>query len=177
MRDSFRARRGIPGSLYAVPALLVLLAGCGPSEDPGFDKVTDRRRMDIPAPAAPEPPRVVAGVIGGPGDTEVDLTSVAYPAGVTAQMAQQGQELYGTVCVACHGAAGKGSGLAPALNDNRYIHISGAYPEIAQIIKTGVPNPREFAAPMPPMGGGSFTDEQVNAIAAYVFALSHQGGA
>jgi mono/diheme cytochrome c family protein len=28
---------------------------------------------------------------------------------------------------------------------------------------------------MPPMGGGSFTDEQVRAIAAYVYALSRAG--
>jgi mono/diheme cytochrome c family protein len=30
---------------------------------------------------------------------------------------------------------------------------------------------------MPPKGGGSFDDQQVAAIAAYVYALSHQGGA
>ena len=28
---------------------------------------------------------------------------------------------------------------------------------------------------MPPRGGGSFTDDQVRALAAYVFALSQQG--
>jgi hypothetical protein len=28
---------------------------------------------------------------------------------------------------------------------------------------------------MPPLGGGSFTDDQVRQLAAYVFALSHQG--
>ncbi|MBV9110525.1 MAG: hypothetical protein JO306_14035 [Gemmatimonadetes bacterium] len=41
-------------------------------------------------------------------------------------------------------------------------------------ITTGVPHPKEHPAPMPPKGGGSFDDAQVRALAAYVFALSHQ---
>ena len=83
---------------------------------------------------------------------------------------------YGTVCVACHAANGTGSAVAPALNDNQWINISGQYPEIVQVITNGVPVPKEHPGPMPPKGGGSFTDPQIRAIAAYVYALSHQGG-
>ena len=43
-------------------------------------------------------------------------------------------------------------------------------------IQTGVPTPKKAPAPMPPMGGASLTPEQVRAVAAYEYSLSHGGG-
>lgn len=97
------------------------------------------------------------------------------PAGVTQEMVEEGARQFGTVCSACHGAGGAGSPAGPALSDAQWLHISGGFEEIAGIIRAGVPNPVEFPAPMPPLGGGNFNDEQVRQLAAYVFALSHQG--
>jgi mono/diheme cytochrome c family protein len=174
MRDFFRARRSTPGSsLLAVPALLAALGACGPSEDPGFEKVINRRQDEIPAAAAPAPPPVVAGIGGG----GARLVARNLPAGVTQEMVDQGQELYGTVCTACHGAAGAGAAAAPPLNDAEWLNITGNYDEIVRIIHTGVPSPKRFPGVMPPRGGGNFDDAQIRALAAYVYALSHQGGA
>jgi mono/diheme cytochrome c family protein len=90
-------------------------------------------------------------------------------------MVDEGQDLFGTVCAACHGPNGTGTPAAPTLNDMQWINITGTYPEIETTILHGVPAPKEHPGSMPPRGGGSFNDTQVKALAAYVFALSHQG--
>ena len=96
------------------------------------------------------------------------------PEGVTAQQYQQGQELFtgSGGCVACHGPDATGTQLAPDLTDGEWINISGPnVEEIVQLIQTGVPQPVEHPGPMPPMGGASLSDEQVQALAAYVATI------
>ena len=39
------------------------------------------------------------------------------------------------------------------------------------LIKSGVPQPVEHPGPMPPMGGANLSDDQVNALAAYIVTL------
>lgn len=155
-------------------ALVGLLAGCDlmPAQD-GFNKVAYREREDIGHPARPNPPPVVAG-IGETGGGAVPTLPAGAPAGVTQAMVEQGQQAYGTVCTACHGPGGAGTPAGPQLNDGEWLNISGAYEEIVTIINNGVPNPKQYPGGMPPRGGGNFNDEQVRAIAAYVFAISHQ---
>jgi len=41
-------------------------------------------------------------------------------------------------------------------------------------ITNGVPKPKEHPAPMPPKGGAALTDDQVKAVAAYEYSLSHK---
>jgi hypothetical protein len=36
---------------------------------------------------------------------------------------------------------------------------------------TGVPQPKDYRSPMPPMGGAQLTPDQVSAVAAYVWSL------
>lgn len=168
----------------AALALCATLAGCGLVEDTldanwlpdvGYDKTPYRTRDAIPRPAAPDPPPAVALIGAGGGEVPV-LAAASAPAGVTQEMVEEGARLYGSTCSACHGPAGAGTPAGPSLNDASWIHISGAFDEIVSLIQTGVPTPREFPAPMPPLGGGNFDDEQVRAIAAYVFALTHAEG-
>jgi len=173
MRKALRARVKFAGSVVcAAPVLLFALTACLP--EGGYDKVTHREKRELPPPDFPPPPRVIAGV----GQTAASARVVAtnLPAGVTQEMVDEGQQAYGTTCTACHGANGIGTPVAPALNDNQWINISGQYPEIVQVITNGVPNPKEHSGAMPPRGGGNFSDEQIRALAAYVYALSHQGG-
>lgn len=170
----FSYSRGLSG-LFAVGAALVL-AGCPGEFSGGYEKVAVREPPGLMLAAAPDPPPAIAG-FGGASATVPALPAGAAPAGVTQEMVEEGQRLYGTVCVACHAGAGAGTVAAPSLNDGGWLNISGSFDEIVGVIQAGVPQPREFAAPMPPMGGGSFSPEQVRAIAAYVFALSHQEGA
>jgi hypothetical protein len=48
---------------------------------------------------------------------------------------------------------------------------------IAKIITDGVPNPKEFRSPMPPMGGTQLSAAEVSAVADYIWALGHGSGA
>lgn len=153
--------------------LAIALAGCDfPASNTAYPAVVERDRGSIPAVANPAPPPVVA-MIGGEAAEVPVLASNLAPAGVTQEMVEEGAQLFGTVCSTCHGPAGAGTAMAPALRDDEWLHISGAFDEIVPLIHAGVPAPMEFPAPMPPLGGGSFNDEEVRAIAAYVFALSH----
>jgi mono/diheme cytochrome c family protein len=158
----------------AAPLLLLVLAACPPRDDAGFDKVAVRRDLTIARPAMPDPPPVTAAFAGPVAPTPV--VPAELPPGVTQEMVAEGQQLYGTLCVACHGAAGVGGPVGPALNDQQWLHITGEYEEIVHITTVGVPQPLQYPAPMPPRGGGPFTDEQIRAISAYVYAISRVGG-
>ena len=92
--------------------------------------------------------------------------------GTTLEMAEEGRRLF-VVCAVCHGLDAAGTPLGPPLNDGEWTGISGELAEIESVIRTGVAEPEGFPVPMPAMGGGDFTDEQVRALAAYVYALGH----
>lgn len=97
------------------------------------------------------------------------------PEGVTQEQFQEGQQLFTGQggCHACHGPQATGTQLAPDLTDSEWLNVSGRnYEEIAELIQTGVPQPVEHPGPMPPMGGASLNDQQVNALAAYVVGIS-----
>ena len=166
-------RRRAGRATLSVFALALGVAACDFVPDDGYDKVANRTRDEIGVAAAPPPP-VYTGPIGG-GAGAVPQLAAGAPAGVTQAMVETGAQQFGTVCAACHGAAGVGTAAAPPLNDATWINISGAFEEIVTVINTGVPAPKEFPAPMPPRGGGNFNEEQVRALGAYVFALSHAG--
>lgn len=114
---------------------------------------------------------------GGPADAaDGTVADVQLPEGVTQEMVTAGEQIYSSNgnCMTCHGQGGAGTPLAPVLADGDWLHIDGAYDAIRQIIQAGVPQPLQFPAPMPPMGGAQLSDEQVRSLAAYVYALSHR---
>lgn len=82
----------------------------------------------------------------------------------------RGEEAGGT-CAACHGQDGEGTPMGPALSGKPQ-WSDGSAKAIAGVIAKGVDQPKNFAAPMPPMGGGTLTPEQIDAVAAYVVSLS-----
>ena len=49
----------------------------------------------------------------------------------------------------------------------------GTWAGIAAPIRVGVPQPRNYRSPMPAMGSAQLSADQVNAVAAYVWALSN----
>lgn len=80
----------------------------------------------------------------------------------------------GAACFGCHGPDGKGMPrLAPDLTSGKWIHSDGSYDAIVKTITDGVAQPKEAAGPMPPMGGAKLTPDQVKAVAAWVYSLSH----
>ena len=171
MADVKGSRRWAAAALGALA-----LAACKPGAEGGFARVPYRDAPVVPRNAHPDPPPVLPGTTVGAPVARVVARNL--PAGVTQAMVDAGQQAFnGGVCVGCHGPNGVGTSTGPALNDAQWIQIRGEFAEILATINSGVPAPREFAAPMPARGGGSFTDEQVRSLAAYVYALSHQGGA
>ena len=115
--------------------------------------------------AAPPPPPL----------PPLDVDPAILPEGVTVAMAEEGQEIFNGVtgiCFTCHLREGQGGPLAPSLTDDVWLNIDGEYESIVKIIIDGVPQPLEHPGLMQPRAGRPLTDEQVRAVAAYVFTLS-----
>jgi mono/diheme cytochrome c family protein len=137
------------------------LAACErkPEEAP----VTEQAPAAAPAPAAPAPAPQTTGPL---------------PEGVTPEMVASGKQIFTGqgICFTCHGADGKGTPLAPDLTSGNWLDIDKSkgdlLGQIENVVKTGVPQPKQFPAPMPPMGGAQLTPEQIKDVSAYVLSIS-----
>jgi mono/diheme cytochrome c family protein len=104
----------------------------------------------------------------------------ARPAQITDEMVAEGRAIFNNgSCTKCHGANGTGGKFGPNLAAGNWTHISGGYDEIVRLVTTGVPK-AEVKDPshpyaMNPRGGMTppLTDDQVKAVAAYVWTISH----
>jgi glucose/arabinose dehydrogenase/mono/diheme cytochrome c family protein len=76
-------------------------------------------------------------------------------------------------CTGCHGSDGAGTTLGPDLTGQEWLWSDGSLQGIAATISKGVADPKKYRAPMPPKGGAELTPDQVSAVAAYVWGLSH----
>lgn len=94
---------------------------------------------------------------------------------VTQELTDRGRGVYAGAgnCFTCHGGDATGSQLAPDLTDGEWLNTDGSYGSIATVVRTGVSQPQQSPAPMPPMGGAALSQEQLCAVAAYVYSLSH----
>jgi glucose/arabinose dehydrogenase/mono/diheme cytochrome c family protein len=100
------------------------------------------------------------------------------PAGATQAMVVLGGRIYrgevgGAACAGCHGEHGTGSPLGPDLTAKKWRWSDGSYAGIQKAIREGVAQPKEYRSPMPPLGGAQLTPQQLAALAAYVWSLSH----
>lgn len=103
------------------------------------------------------------------------------PNGVTALMVAQGDSLFHAgACKNCHGADAHGAANGPNLTTGTFHHSNGSYDGILGTITNGVPldqimDPAHKIA-MPARGGrrAPLSDEQLRAVAAYVYSLNHQ---
>jgi mono/diheme cytochrome c family protein len=87
-------------------------------------------------------------------------------------MAADGEAIYKSKCIACHGADGKGTPMAPAFKGSAYI-ASNSDQAIAEVILKG----REGAAKMYkniPLGmqAQKLSEEDVSAVVAYLKSLA-----
>ncbi len=115
-----------------------------------------------------------SGVLVGRGSAQAAADSV--PAAVTPAAIAAGKTLYlgEGLCLACHGADAKGS-IGPDLTDKIWLHGTGSFGEIVARVLVGVSSEQsKLGQIMPPRGGSGITDEQVRAVAAYVWSLSHK---
>jgi mono/diheme cytochrome c family protein len=100
----------------------------------------------------------------------------ALPQGVTQAMVDKGNEIYHKqgLCYACHGQDAKGL-VGPNLTDDVWLHSKGSFDDIVKQIAVGVTKEQsKSGVPMPAKGGASISDEDVKAVAAYVYILSHK---
>ena len=98
------------------------------------------------------------------------------PAAVTPAAIAQGDSIFHSKgnCYACHGSNAQGA-VGPNLTDAEWIHSDGSYDAIVKQVTTGVPQAESKSGiPMPAKGGSSITDDEVKAVAAYVYSLSHK---
>lgn len=100
------------------------------------------------------------------------------PEGVTAGMIEQGRTLYHgpAICMSCHGPDGAGvRGIGPAFTDDEWLHSDGSFEAIVEQITTGVSSEQSTSGiMMPPKGGANLTNEQIRAVAAYVWSLGRR---
>lgn len=96
------------------------------------------------------------------------------PARPAPDLAERGEAVFtgAGACFSCHGRDGTGTPLGPNLTDDEWLHVDGSYPAIVTLVETGVPEPKIHPAPMLPRGGTGIDDEQIRAVAAYVWSLS-----
>jgi mono/diheme cytochrome c family protein len=111
-------------------------------------------------------------------DAGSQIASLPVPAGATPADVALGSRIYGAgTCAGCHGSDAKGTPLGPDLTGAKWLWGDGSVQSIAKIITDGVPNPKEFRSPMPPMGGTQLSASEVSAVADYIWALGHASGA
>jgi glucose/arabinose dehydrogenase/mono/diheme cytochrome c family protein len=101
------------------------------------------------------------------------------PEGATRAMVVLGAQIYrgqvgGAACTGCHGENAEGSPLGPPLLGKKWLWSDGSFAGITKTINDGVAQPKEYRSPMPAKGGAQLTDEQIKAVAAYVWSLSHR---
>jgi len=135
-----------------------------------------------PSPSAPAG-EVVESLANPPEGTNAkagarETENLPVPEGATRAMVALGDHIYhgqvgGAACTGCHGERGTGSPLGPDLTAKKWLWSDGSYAGISKTIREGVMHPKEYRSPMPPMGGAQLTPDQLSALAAYLWALSH----
>jgi glucose/arabinose dehydrogenase/mono/diheme cytochrome c family protein len=125
-----------------------------------------------PVEVAAQPPE------GTHPDAGAAANNLPVPQGATREMVLLGERIYrgqvgGAACTGCHGDSAQGTPLGPNLTGKKWLWSNGSYAGIAKTITEGVSQPKQYRSPMPPMGGAQLTPDQVSALAAYVWSLSH----
>lgn len=158
MREAIRTR-----PRYGAVLALVFVVGFGPAAcgGGGDGAATEETGAETTPEPAPEAPAAV----------EVDL-----PDGVTAEMVAQGKQIFGGagICFTCHGQSGEGMpNLGANMTDSQWLHSDGSYEGIIETITAGVPAEKSTSgSPMVARGGTNLPDDQIAAVAAYVWTLS-----
>jgi glucose/arabinose dehydrogenase/mono/diheme cytochrome c family protein len=151
-------------------------------------RVTFHGSPDTAVAPAPSP-ATVAATSGEPGPPEgihpdagrADATSLPIPPGATRDEVALGGRIFhgeaaGGTCAGCHGSDAGGSPEGPSLVNGHWLVGDGSLRSISQIIADGIAKPRNYSDPMPPKGGAPLSNADVNAVAAYVWAIGHAAG-
>lgn len=165
-------RRGLPGLSMAL-VLTFGVAACGGDAGGDVDAANAAETTDAQADAEMNPCAPAEAEAANPcAEMPQEL-----PEGVTAEMVAEGMAIYSGagICATCHGTDGSGvPSLGADLTDDEWLHSDGSYQGIVDGIMNGVTAQESSSGvPMPAKGGTTITDEQVQAVGAYVWTLSH----
>jgi cbb3-type cytochrome c oxidase subunit III len=118
---------------------------------------------------------IAIAALAGTGRVSAQEKTAA-PAAVTPAAIAKGDSIFhkAGLCYACHGSNAQGA-VGPNLTDAEWLHSDGSYDAIVATVMSGVPAEKaKKGVPMPSKGGSSISDEDVKAVAAYVYSLSHK---
>jgi glucose/arabinose dehydrogenase/cytochrome c5 len=126
-----------------------------------------------PVEMAAQPPE------GTHPDAGAAANTLPVPPGATPEMVALGDRIFHgeiaeAACTGCHGDTGQGTPLGPDLTGKKWLWSDGSYAGIKKTITEGVSQPKEYRSPMPRMGGAQLTPDQLSAVAAYIWSISHQ---
>lgn len=115
-----------------------------------------------------------AKVDAGPAARPVATGPPPIPPGATAEQVKAGDALFhNRTCTGCHGADAKGTPLGPDLSAGTWLWGDGSLAAIRRTIDNGVPSPKQYRSAMPALGGAQLTPGELDAVAAYVWAVGH----
>jgi glucose/arabinose dehydrogenase/mono/diheme cytochrome c family protein len=144
--------------------------------DPSVTNIEAAPSPTVEAATSPEvlPPEGIHPNAG------TELAALSVPPGATSGEVTLGKKIFqgdvgGATCAGCHGAEGIGTPVGSALSSGTWLWGDGSLASITETIKNGVPEPKQHPGAMPPMGGVKLSDENLTAVAAYVWSLGHQG--
>ena len=130
----------------------------------------------IPCPSASAPAGNISVAEAKPPEgthpdagAAVATASLPVPNGATKEMIALGDRIYhgqvgGATCTGCHGATRRARLWVPTLPTPNGYGAMAATRAIAKTIAAGVPQPKQYRSPMPPMGGAQLTPDQVSAV-------------
>jgi glucose/arabinose dehydrogenase/mono/diheme cytochrome c family protein len=135
-----------------------------------------------PAPAPPQSRNVPESATPPEGihpEAGKESASLPIPPGATKMEVALGGRIFhgeadGGTCAGCHGPDGKGTRMGSDLTSGKWLWGDGSLQAIAKTINDGVPEPKKHSGAMPPQGGVALSRTGVAAVAAYVWAISHQ---
>ena len=143
-------------------------------------RVTYNGDPNAPIEAAPAPTKQAEASPGAlPPEGMHPDAGLPVPPGATAQQVALGKKIFhgevaGGTCAGCHGADGIGTPVGADLQSGTWLWGDGSLQSITDIIKTGVPKPKQHPGAMPPFGGVLLSDIDLAAVAAYVWAIGHR---
>jgi mono/diheme cytochrome c family protein len=154
--------------LSLVALVAIGLSACGGDANANADAADDAAAQAVAAQTVDDEAATEVA--------EMDVKEQELPDGVTEAMVEEGKGIYhgAGICMSCHGPDGAGiPNLGANLTDSEWLHSDGSYEAIVATIMKGVTAQESTSGvPMPAKGGTAITDDQVRAVAAYVWTLS-----
>jgi cytochrome c5 len=115
------------------------------------------------------------------GGAAARAATSATPAEVTPASIALGDSIFhARGCRNCHGPDAKGRQNGPDLTAGKFLQVNGSYNDFVRVITEGVPvtaiKDTSHKRAMPARGGAPtpLTDDQIKAVAAFVWSLNHK---